>query len=110
MNLTDIIPQIVAAIRENVPDIEIDADRDSLRPLGELGIDSLDKMSILLSIQEAYDTEFDKEEIAAMDSIHDIFSKLTSLSAHPRSHSKNESSPNSLLQSCLGSAPNQCAC
>ena len=77
--MTDIIPIIIAAIHENVPTIQVDSENDLDKSLAELGVDSLDKMSVLLTVQERYNTEFSKEEIAGLRSIRDIYQKIAAL-------------------------------
>lgn len=63
---------IVDIIREAVPGIHIDPSTDGDRSLKELGIDSLDKMSFMLGVQERWNLEFNEQELAELNTVNDI--------------------------------------
>lgn len=66
------LPKIVEIIRESVSGVEIDESDDGDRTFKELGIDSLDKMSLLLNIQEHWSFEFAQEQINDINTINEI--------------------------------------
>lgn len=72
------IETVLRFIDESVPGLQIDVARDGDKPLLELGIDSLDRMSILLAVQEEWDLEFSEEELSKILSINDIVGSLSS--------------------------------
>ncbi|SKA92834.1 acyl carrier protein [Prosthecobacter debontii] len=74
--MSDTLNSVVAIIREAVPGAEINPEADGDRSFKELGIDSLDKMSLLLGIQEKWNLEFTEQEIAELNSINDICRKV----------------------------------
>ncbi|MCW0219944.1 MAG: acyl carrier protein [Prosthecobacter sp.] len=74
--MSDTATTLLEIIQENVPDIQIDPATDGDRLLSELGIDSLDKMSILLAVQEKWDCEFTPEEIAELTTLNALCKKL----------------------------------
>lgn len=74
--MSDTLNTIVEMIREAVPGIEIDAAQDAEKTFKDLGMDSLDKMSVLLSVQEKWNLEFNEEEIAALNTLKDIQTKV----------------------------------
>lgn len=67
---------ILGIIQENVPGIEFNPGSDGDRALTQAGIDSLDKMSILLAVQEKWNLEFTEEEIAGLNTFNDICRKV----------------------------------
>lgn len=69
-------PELLILLQETVPDAQVQAGDFGDRPLGELGIDSLDKMSLLLAIQERYDLEFTEAEIKTLKTLKDIAHKI----------------------------------
>ncbi|MEN3943440.1 phosphopantetheine-binding protein [Prosthecobacter sp. SYSU 5D2] len=75
--MSDTLNTIVEIIREAVPGVEIDPAADGDRTLKELGIDSLDKMSLLLGVQEKWNLEFSEAEIAELNTINDICRKVS---------------------------------
>lgn len=77
--MSDTASALLAILQENVPGVQLDPAVDGDRPLGEVGVDSLDKMSILLVVQEKWDREFSEEEIAALVSFNDICRKVGAL-------------------------------
>ena len=50
---------------------------DGDRTFKELGIDSLDKMSLLLGVQEKWNLEFTEAEISELNTINDICRKVS---------------------------------
>lgn len=77
MSDSNTLNSIVEIIREAVAGIEIDPATDADRTFKELGIDSLDKMSLLLGVQEKWDKEFSETEIAELNTINDICRKVS---------------------------------
>lgn len=69
-------PELLVLLQETVPDAQVLGGDSGDRPLGELGIDSLDKMSLLLAIQERYDLEFTEAEIKTLRTLNDIAQKI----------------------------------
>ena len=74
--MTEIKNALKAIIEEAVPGIEYNPVSDGDRTLKELGIDSLDKMSILLAVQEKWSLEFSEAEINEINTINDICRKV----------------------------------
>lgn len=74
--MSDSLSTLIQIIHDAVPGVEIDPVADGDRTLKELGIDSLDKMSLLLGVQEHWNLEFTEAQIAEMNTINDIHSKL----------------------------------
>jgi acyl carrier protein len=70
--MSDTASALLAIFQENIPGLQLDPAVDGDRPLTEVGVDSLDKMSILLAVQEKWNREFSEEEIAALVSFNDI--------------------------------------
>lgn len=70
--MNDPATTIIQIIKDNVEGIEIDAAADMARSLKQLGIDSLDKMSILLAVQEQFDATFTEAQISQINSIEDM--------------------------------------
>lgn len=68
---------IVEVISETLPGIEIDLATDVDRAFRELGVDSLDKMSLLLAIQDKWNLEFTETEISELNTINDILRRVS---------------------------------
>ncbi|TDU69230.1 acyl carrier protein [Prosthecobacter fusiformis] len=75
--MNETLNSIVEIIREAVPGLEIDPAKDSDRTFKDLGLDSLDKMSLLLGVQEKWNLEFNEEEISNLNTINDIYRKVS---------------------------------
>ncbi len=74
--MTDIQSALKSIIEEAVPGLTFDPIQDGDRTLKELGIDSLDKMSILLAVQERWNKEFSEAEINAMNTVNDMCKRV----------------------------------
>jgi acyl carrier protein len=74
--MSEIENALQAILEEAIPGIEFDPTKDGDRPLKELGIDSLDKMSILLAVQEKWNREFSEAEINDLNTVNDICRKV----------------------------------
>lgn len=68
---------LLTFLQETVPGIQIDPVQDAGRTLTELGLDSLDKMSLLLAVQEHYQVEFTEPEIKTLRTLQDIADKIS---------------------------------
>jgi len=66
------LPDLIELLHEAVPDIEIDPAKDASRPFGALGIDSLDKMTLLLSVQEKWNLTFTESEVSELKTLDDV--------------------------------------
>jgi acyl carrier protein len=44
----------------------------------DLGADSLDIFELVMALEEEYDTEFDQEDLAGLDTVEDILKYLAS--------------------------------
>lgn len=75
--MSDIESELKAILEETIPGIDYDPTKDGDRPFKELGIDSLDKMSVLLAVQEKWNCEFSEAEINALGTINDICRKVS---------------------------------
>lgn len=75
--MSDTLTTTVELIREAVPGVEIDPAADGDRTFKELGIDSLDKMTLLLSVQEKWNLEFSEAEVSELNTINDIVRKVS---------------------------------
>lgn len=75
--MSDTLTTIVELIREAVPGVEIDPAADADRTFKELGIDSLDKMSLLLGVQDKWNLEFSEAEVSELNTINDIVRKVS---------------------------------
>lgn len=69
-------PTLLELLQEAVPEAKLHTDDDGDRPLGEIGVDSLDKMALLLAVQEKYDLEFTEAEIKELRTLRDIAKKI----------------------------------
>jgi acyl carrier protein len=74
--MSEIENALQAILEEAIPGIEFDPAKDSHRSLKELGIDSLDKMSVLLAVQEKWNLEFSEAEINELNTVNDICRKV----------------------------------
>lgn len=74
--MNNTLAELASLLRETLPALELDPQADARRPLAELGVDSLDKMSLLLSVQETYDVEFTPAQISDMLTLADIAAHL----------------------------------
>lgn len=74
--MTETQAALKTIIEETVPGLAVEPAQDGQRTFKELGIDSLDKMSILLAVQEKWGKEFTETEINAMNSLDDICQNL----------------------------------
>jgi acyl carrier protein len=74
--MNEIESQLLSIFQETIPGMELDLAKDGDLPLGKVGVDSLDKMSILLAVQEKWGKEFTPEEIDGMTSFNAICSKI----------------------------------
>lgn len=70
MNQT--LDAVVEIFRETIPEIEIDPATDASRTFKQLGMDSLEKMSLLLSIQDKWNLDLTEDEISGLQSLQDI--------------------------------------
>jgi acyl carrier protein len=61
---------------EAVPELEFDPVTDAEKTFAELGLDSLDKMSVLLAVQEHWGVEFSAAEIGELTSFAAICRKV----------------------------------
>lgn len=75
--MNEIESQLLSIFEEVIPGIELNPATDSSVPLGQLGVDSLDKMSILLAVQEKWDKEFTPDEIDQLITFGDICAKVS---------------------------------
>ncbi len=55
--MTEIRDELTIIVRDVRPNITLKDDKDYDRPLNEIGIDSLDAMTILLEVEEKYGLE-----------------------------------------------------
>jgi acyl carrier protein len=67
---------LLSIFQEAIPGFDFDPATDGDLPLAELGVDSLDKMSILLAVQEKWGKEFSPEEIDLMTTFNSICNKV----------------------------------
>ena len=74
--MNDLAIEVAEVMRDAVEGLQIDPSADGERSFADLGIDSLDKMSLLLSVQEKWNVEFAKGEIAQLQSLNDICRRL----------------------------------
>ncbi len=74
--MSDTATQLLAIFQEAVPGLPLDPAADGDRPLSALGIDSLDKMTILLAVQERWNLEFTEAEIPELASFNAICRRL----------------------------------
>jgi acyl carrier protein len=74
--MSDTASAILHIIEESVPGIQIDPAADGDRALSELGIDSLDKMTVLLGVQERWNLAFSEQEIAELNTFNAICKKV----------------------------------
>lgn len=74
--MSEIENALQAILEEAIPGIEFDPAKDGHRSLKELGIDSLDKMSVLLAVQEKWNLEFSEAEINELNTVNDICRKV----------------------------------
>lgn len=44
----------------------------------DLGADSLDIFELVMALEEEYETEFDQEDLATLDTVEDVLKYLTS--------------------------------
>lgn len=65
-------PALLAILQETLPTLPPESFQDPEKPLQELGIDSLDKMSLLLGVQEHCGVEFTEPEIRSLRTLGDI--------------------------------------
>jgi acyl carrier protein len=79
--MNEIQQQVKTIVEEAVPGISVDYEKDADRPLKDLGIDSLDKMTILLEVQERWSREFKTDEINAMNTLSAICESIASEAA-----------------------------
>lgn len=68
--------ELLGLIRKNVSRFSINDEKDYDRSLRELGVDSLDMMSILLAISDMYKVEISDEEAQEMTSINLLSSHI----------------------------------
>jgi acyl carrier protein len=74
--MSEIKNALQAILEEAIPGIEFDPLKDGDRSLKELGIDSLDKMLVLLAVQEKWNREFSEAEINELNTVNDICRKV----------------------------------
>jgi len=74
--MNEIESQLLSIFQETIPGIELNLATDGDLPLAKVGVDSLDKMSILLAVQEKWEKEFTPEEIDGMTTFNSISSKI----------------------------------
>jgi acyl carrier protein len=74
--MNEIESQLLSIFQETIPGMELNLETDGDLPLGQIGVDSLDKMSILLAVQEKWEKEFTPEEIDGMTSFNAIRSRV----------------------------------
>jgi acyl carrier protein len=68
--------ELTKLIQETVAIISITGERDYDRPLKELGVDSLDMMSILLEIFDRYKVDISDEEAEKLTTINLIVAHI----------------------------------
>lgn len=66
--------ELLTIIRELVKNVVINNDEDFNRPVREIGIDSLDMMSILLALEEKYHIGIPDEDMDQLKTINLIIS------------------------------------
>lgn len=74
--MTSIPPELIPLLEEALPEITFDPAADGSRPLNEMGVDSLDKMSLLLAVQEHWNVEFNEAQIKELRTLQDIAAQL----------------------------------
>lgn len=75
-DLTVIPEPILGFLAQHAPAVQFEPERDTDRSLSELGLDSLDKMFLLLSVQEHYQIEFKEADIKSLRSLKDIADRV----------------------------------
>ncbi len=75
-SMNEIETTLLGIFQEAIPGIELDPTTDGDLPLAQLGVDSLDKMSILLAVQEKWDREFTPDEIDQLTTFNSICGKV----------------------------------
>ncbi|MDF1815517.1 MAG: acyl carrier protein [Verrucomicrobiales bacterium] len=77
--MTNIETTVLELMEGAVSGLKIDPEKDRDKTFKEVGIDSLDKMMILLAIQEHWDCEFAPEEIDKLDSFGELCTMVEGL-------------------------------
>jgi acyl carrier protein len=76
--MTETAAKVLDFIQENVPSFQFNAESDGDTPLNKLGVDSLDKMSILLNVQEHWNKEFTPDQINELKTFNDMVRSVES--------------------------------
>jgi acyl carrier protein len=71
-SMTKIQAELKTIAEEAIPGLSVDYETDGERTLKELGIDSLDKLTLLLGVQEKWSREFSEEDVGRINSLNDI--------------------------------------
>lgn len=66
----EIQSEILKMIKDANKTVVIENDEDFDRPLNEIGLDSLDFMSILFSVQEKYNIDISDEDIDRLSTLN----------------------------------------
>lgn len=74
--------ELLTIIRDVVKNVVINNGEDYDRPLREIGIDSLDMMSILLAIEEKYNVSVPDQDIDQLKTINLIVSYIENKLPH----------------------------
>jgi acyl carrier protein len=74
--------ELLTIIRDVVKNVVINNDEDYDRPLREIGIDSLDMMSILLALEEKYNVSVPDEDMDQLKTINLIVAYAESKLSH----------------------------
>lgn len=70
--MSELHDRIVSIVRKVSPAASVQEQSDYNRPLADIGVDSLDTMSILLEVQESLGMTIPDEDVDALESINDI--------------------------------------
>ena len=69
MNIEERLKKIFAKVSKKT-----DISRDCV--LKDLGLDSLDLVEVLMSIEEEFDIEFEEEEMLALKTVQDVYDAI----------------------------------
>lgn len=70
--MMEIKSKMVKIVKDANKTVVIENDEDFDRPLGEIGLDSLDSMSILFSIQDKFNINIPDEDIDGLNTLNDL--------------------------------------
>lgn len=71
-NETKVLNELREIVLKVVPSAVVSSEEDYDKPLQEIGIDSLDTMSLLLEVQERFDVEVPDEVVDGLTSLRSI--------------------------------------